>query len=73
MIKKTNKFRIIDYKIYETGWPYNSGGYLKKIIALAAILFSQLNFFGFKIGNRFRIILKKKNEKKKISSFIHNL
>ena len=60
MIKKINKFKIIDYEIYETGWPYNSGGYLKKSIALLAILFSNLNIFGFKIGNRFRIILQKK-------------
>ena len=59
MIKKINKFKIIDYKIYETGWPYNCGGYLKKSIAILAILFSKLNIFGFKIGNRFRIILKK--------------
>ena len=59
MIKKINKFKIIDYKIYETGWPYNSGGYLKKSIAIAGILFSKLNIFGLKIGNRFRIILKK--------------
>ena len=60
MIKKINKFKIIDYKIYETGWPYNCGGYLKKNIALIAILFSKLNIFGFNIGNRFRIILQKK-------------
>tara|TARA_B100001175_G_scaffold317519_1_gene334764 strand:+ start:1849 stop:2718 length:870 start_codon:yes stop_codon:yes gene_type:complete len=60
MIQKINKFKIIHYKIYETGWPYNSGGYFKQSIALAAIFFSKLNFFGFKIGNRFRIILKKK-------------
>ncbi len=60
MIKKINKFKIIDYEIYETGWPYNCGGYLKKNIALVAILFSKLNIFGFNIGNRFRIILQKK-------------
>ena len=60
MIKKINKFKIIDYEIFETGWPYNSGGYLKKSIALMAILFSNLNIFGFKIGNRFRLILEKK-------------
>ena len=60
MIEKINKFKIIDYEIFETGWPYNSGGYLKKSIALMAILFSNLNIFGFKIGNRFRLILQKK-------------
>ncbi len=59
MIKKTNKFKIIDYEIYETGWPYNCGGHLKRSIALIAIIFSKLNIFGFKIGNRFRIILQK--------------
>ena len=30
MIQKINKFKIIHYKIYETGWPYNSGGYFKQ-------------------------------------------
>ncbi len=59
MIKKIDKFKIIDYEVYETGWPYNCGGYIKKSIAFFAILFSKLNIFGFKIGNRFRIILQK--------------
>ena len=59
MIKKNNKFEVLNYEIYETGWPYNCGGYVKKIIAMMAVLFSKLNIFGFKIGNRFRIILKK--------------
>lgn len=59
MISNLRKYTVLDYKIYESGWPYLSGGYLKKIIALVAILFSKLNIFGFKIGNRFKIILKK--------------
>ena len=59
MIKKNNKFEVLNYEIYETGWPYNCGGYVKKLIAMMAVLFSKLNIFGFKIGNRFRIILKK--------------
>ncbi len=59
MIKNRNKFKIIDYKIYETGWPYNNGGYLKKSISMAGIFLSKLNIFGFKIGNRIRVILKK--------------
>jgi len=59
MIKKKEKYKIIQYKIYETGWPYNNGGMIKKSIAKVAIIFSKINFLGFKIGNRFRIILQK--------------
>jgi 2-polyprenyl-3-methyl-5-hydroxy-6-metoxy-1,4-benzoquinol methylase len=59
MIKKKEKYKIIQYEIYETGWPYNSGSMIKKSIAKVAIIFSMINFFGFKIGNRFRIILQK--------------
>merc|ERR1711991_461577 len=59
MINKLKKYKLVKYEIYETGWPYNNGGYLKKIIAMAAIILSKLNFFGFKIGNRLRIILQK--------------
>ena len=59
MLKKINKYKIIKYQIYETGWPYNSGGFVKKFLAKIAIFFSMFNIFGFKIGNRVRIILQK--------------
>ena len=59
MIKSSNKYKIIKYEIYETGWPYNDGGLIKKFISSLSILISKLNIFGFKFGNRFRIILKK--------------
>jgi len=60
MFKKNKNFKIMEYMIYETGWPYNNGGYIKKLISLIAISLSKLNIFGLKIGNRFRIILQKK-------------
>lgn len=59
MIKKTKKYEIIKYEIYETGWPYNSGGIIKKSLVKVAIFFSKINIFGFKIGNRARIVCKK--------------
>lgn len=59
LLKKLNQFEIIALEVYETGFPYNKGNILKKIIAIIAILFSKLNIFGFSIGNRVRIILKK--------------
>ena len=59
MLKKMKKYEIIQYEIYETGWPYNSGGIIKKFISKVAIFFSMINFLGFKIGNRVRIILQK--------------
>ena len=59
MFNKIQNYKIVKYEIYETGWPYNNAGTIKKTIALFAKLFSKLNFFGFKIGNRVRIILKK--------------
>ena len=59
MINKNKKYKIIKYEVYETGWPYNSGNFIKILIAKLAIFFSKINIFGFKIGNRFRIILKK--------------
>ena len=59
MFKKIKNYKIVKYEIYETGWPYNNGGIIKKIIVILAKLFSQLNIFDFKIGNRARIIVKK--------------
>ena len=59
MLKKIKKYKIVKYEIYETGWPYNNGGLVKTLIARLAIIFSKINIFGFKIGNRFRIVLKK--------------
>lgn len=59
MLKKIKKYKIVKYEIYETGWPYNNGGIIKKFIVGLAVSFSKINIFGFKIGNRFRIVLKK--------------
>ena len=60
MLKNIKNFKIVKYEVYETGWPYNCGGLVKKLIAILAIFFSKIDIFGFKIGNRFRIILQKK-------------
>ncbi len=59
MFEKIKNYKIIKYEIYETGWPYYNGGLIKKTIAFIAKLISQINIFGFKIGNRVRIIVKK--------------
>ncbi len=59
MINKNKKYKVINYEVFETGWPYNSGGPVKIFIAKLGIIFSKINIFGFRIGNRFRIILQK--------------
>ena len=59
MINKLKKYKIIKYQIYETGWPYNEGHFIKKFIAKTAMIFAKLNIFGFKFGNRFRVIFQK--------------
>ena len=43
MIDKLKKFRVVKYQVYETGWPYNNAGYIKKFIALISIIVSKLN------------------------------
>lgn len=60
MLKKINDFEIIDLKVYETGFPYNHGNILKKTIAKIAIFFSKINIFGLFVGNRIRVIMKRK-------------
>ena len=60
MLSKFRDLKILKFEIYETGFPYNIGNIFKKIIAIVAIGLSYLNFFGFGIGNRFRVILLKK-------------
>ena len=59
MINILKKYIIVKCQIYETGWPYNEGRFIKKFIAMMGIIFAKLNIFGFRFGNRLRIILQK--------------
>jgi 2-polyprenyl-3-methyl-5-hydroxy-6-metoxy-1,4-benzoquinol methylase len=45
---------LLSWVVYETGWPYSSGGVVKQVIAGAARLMSGKRLFGVTIGNRFR-------------------
>jgi hypothetical protein len=60
MLSRFRDLKILKFEIYETGFPYSMGNIFKKIIAIVGIILSYLNFFGFGIGNRFRVILLKK-------------
>jgi SAM-dependent methyltransferase len=59
MLSRFRDLKILKFEIYETGFPYSMGNIFKKIIAIVGIILSYLNFFGFGIGNRFRVILLK--------------
>jgi 2-polyprenyl-3-methyl-5-hydroxy-6-metoxy-1,4-benzoquinol methylase len=52
-------FSIIHWHIYETGWPYSNGGFIKSTIARFAALIGGRNVAGVTFGNRFKIILVK--------------
>ena len=44
----------LHWDVHETGWPYASGGVLKRAIAGAAALLGGRKIFGVTFGNRFR-------------------
>ena len=47
------------FQVYETGWPYGSGGFVKRSIAAFAIFMGGRHFAGTTFGNRFKAILVK--------------
>lgn len=47
------------FQVYETGWPYGSGGFVKRSIAAFAIFMGGRRFAGTTFGNRFKAILVK--------------
>lgn len=47
------------WQVYETGWPYGSGGFVKRSIAAFAIFMGGRHFAGTTLGNRFKAILVK--------------
>ncbi len=50
---------IRHWQVYETGWPYGSGGFVKRNIAAFAIFVGGRRFTGTTFGNRFKAILVK--------------
>ncbi len=44
------------WRVYETGWPYLSGGIVKKMIAYTAIFLGGKKLFGMTFGNRFQAV-----------------
>ena len=49
--------------IFETGFPYSHGGYIKRFIANISIILSGKPFFGRTFGNRFQMIFTKNGDK----------
>jgi len=50
---------IRHWQVYETGWPYGSGGFIKGSIAAFAVFLSGRRFLGVTFGNRFSALLVK--------------
>ena len=44
---------LLHWEIYETGWPYASGGVIKRLISRAAVLMSGMKLGRMTFGNRF--------------------
>jgi SAM-dependent methyltransferase len=45
--------RLQHWQVYETGWPYDSGGFIKRVIASFANRLGGKQLFGSTFGNRF--------------------
>lgn len=61
---KHNKFKLspIFWRVYETGWPYASGGVTKRCIASLAVMLGGIKIFGVTFGNRFEgLFVKERN------------
>lgn len=48
----------LHWDVHETGWPYASGGAIKRAIAGAALLLGGKTIFGTTFGNRFRVLFR---------------
>lgn len=59
-IKSFGNIEIIDYEIYETGWPLKNTTQLKNLIAIISLFVSKFFFFKKIYGNRSTLIFKKK-------------
>ena len=53
------RLTVHHWQIYETGWPYASGGLIKRSVASLAKLMGGRVFVGLVFGNRFKAILVK--------------
>lgn len=54
VFQKAFPLHILHYwKVYDTGWPYNQGGLLKRLIAAISIWISGNTYFLSESGNRF--------------------
>ena len=50
---------VLHWEIYETGWPYSAGGFIKRSISACANFMGGRKFAGITFGNRFKAILLK--------------
>lgn len=51
--------KVRHWQVYETGWPYADGGFVKRTIAALALMMGGRRLFSFTFGNRFKTILSK--------------
>jgi len=58
IMELNNNIECLHWEVYETGWPYLNGGFLKNSIALMAIQLGGMKFFSQIMGNRFKGIFR---------------
>jgi SAM-dependent methyltransferase len=49
-----SRLKLVEWEIYESGWPYADGGFVKKVIARAAMRMGGHSIMRITFGNRFR-------------------
>ena len=58
IMELNNNIECLHWEVYETGWPYLNGGFIKNSIALMAIRLGGMRFFSQIMGNRFKGIFR---------------
>ena len=51
---------LLYWEVYDTGFPYSHGNFIKKLISKISKFFSGKSFLNFIFGNRFRVVFIKK-------------
>jgi SAM-dependent methyltransferase len=55
------RLELLHWEIFETGWPYENSGGVKRMFASIAMLIGGARVLGMTFGNRFRAIFRKPN------------
>ena len=54
ILELNSRIHCLHWEVYETGWPYANNGFLRGLIAHAAIFLGGRRFFSSVMGNRFK-------------------